>query len=255
MENTEINYTTNKTLMDYYNSFVDVHINYLLFLNSFESISNRGFMELAPILESLKKEMHETFSFDLIPETTIDINKLVVARLSRKLEEKGLSEVKEYIGYKLNIEDIINLATTLLLRNSIISIPSINSDNKEAKIITNTVESMQKRIPSTSLNIGDYSFDLIGYFLESLRIKANNDKSLVSYIYNYISDVAFINGMINRNCDQIDLNSECNYLRDDLFNNLYLSNTYHITNLVDGLNEKIKFMDRRKKKELQLANK
>lgn len=164
MENTETNYTTNKTLMNYLKANIDVHINYLLFLNSFTSISNRGFMEIAPIIESLRDKMYQAFPNDLIPDDTVKVNLMVETKLASMLDEIGLSEIKDYIGFNLKKEDIINLTTSIFLRNSLIGLPSIKGICEEEIIIANTLADMTRRIPKTSIEISGYSFELASFF-------------------------------------------------------------------------------------------
>lgn len=254
MENTNTNYTTNKTLMDYLNANIDVHINYLLFLNSFKSLSqDKGFMEIAPIIESIREKLYQAFDYDLIPDDTRKVNYLITKKLGEYLDKANLSEIKKYIGTDITEEDIINLSTVIFLRKSIANNYLIDEVNKpETKIISSTLNKMVNRIPSTDITINGYSFELASYFLESLKIKAEKNQSIVSYIYDFISDTSLINSMIKRLDSILSTSIESDFLKRELFASLCLISNYSLANLVDELNNNLKIISQKENKDLTL---
>lgn len=255
MENTETNYTTNKTLMDYFKANIDVHINYLLFLNSFKGISkNKGFMELAPLIESLRGKLYQAFADDLIPDETKKVNIMITRKLEEFLDELDLSEVKEFIGLHLSEEDIINLSTTLFLRRSIFSSPSLNGEmnSTEEKVISSTLNKMKTTIPATEIDINGYSFELVSYFISSLQMKAEKNQSLLSYIYDFLNDTSIINTMATRMNPNAHVSLESDFLKEGLFQSLIITSNYSLANLVDELNNNLKVISRKENKELTL---
>lgn len=255
MEDTETNYTTNKTLMDYFKANIDVHINYLLFLNSFKGVSkNKGFMEMAPLIESLREKLYQSFAYDLIPDDTKKVNIMITKKLEELLDEINLSEVKEFIGLDIHEEDIVNLSTSLFLRRSINALPSINEENNstEEKVISSTLSKMQSTTPTTDMDINGYSFELVSYFIESLRIKAEKNKSLLSYIYDFLSDAFIINSMATRVDANAHISCESDFLRKGLVESLIITSNFSLANLVDELNYNVKAISKKENKELTL---
>lgn len=255
MENTETNYTTNKTLMDYYKVNIDVHIDYLLFLNSFKGISNKSFMELAPIIESIRGKLYQAFAYDLIPDDTSHVNRMITKKLESLLDEVGLSETKDYIGEGLKEEDIINLSTAIFLKRNILEIPKANAEvtREEEKVITSTLEKMINTIPTSDIKINGYSFELASFFLESLRIKALEGKSIISYIYDYICNVNIINNMVSRIEPRAHVSCESEFLLKELYQNLSITSIFSLANLVDELNSNLLYLNKQEIKDNALA--
>lgn len=255
MENTDTNYTTNKTLMDYFKANIDVHINYLLYLNSFKGVSrNKGFMELAPLIESLRGKLYQAFAYNSIPDGTKQVNMMLTKKIGELLDEVNLSEVKEYIGLDLKEDDIINLSTTLFLKRSISSFRPINQEETsvEENVISATLDKMIKNFPTADININGYSFELISYFIESLQIRAEKNKSLIEYIYDFICHANLIGSMAKRLDANTPASCESDFLRKELFESLYITSSYSLANLVDELNYNLKTIGKRENKDLTL---
>lgn len=254
MENTNTDYTTKKTLMDYVKANIDVHINYLLFLNSFKGISpSKGFMTIAPIIEGLREKLYEAFADDLIPDDTSQVNMMITNKLGELLDEANLGEVKEFIGINLSEEDIINLSTSIFLRNSLANIPSIEVGNEtETKIISSTLKNMGSNIPASEIAINGYSFELASYFLESLRIKAEKNQSIITYIYSFICDADIINTMARRLGANYRFSSAFDYLKNAIFQSTYITSNYNLANLIDELTFNTNYLTKKENKNLTL---
>lgn len=247
MENTETNYTTNRTLMAYYKSNIDVQINWLLFLNSFKSISNKkSFMEVAPILEEIRNRLYTSFEFNLIPDNMVHINTEIKNVIGELFDEYDISDAKEYIEKDLFIKDIINLSTAIFIRQELanlkideLMIQGIKIPSEEVRFILESLKQIKYEKVTTSTNIEGYSKELLKYYFESLKISSDDTVTLQNYIYTVLELIKGIDFMYARLVDNkntgISLN--VNFLLKSFWENMYLTSNFSLASIFDELNE------------------
>lgn len=239
MNNTEKNYTTNKTLEDYIRSNIDVHMKYLLFLNSFKDISNKGFIYIAPILDNITNELYTSFVIDSMPDDTIEVNKEVVNKISELFDKYDIPEVKKYIGYEINEKDIIKLSLATFIRKQIQSLSTNideieHIDSNQIKVIIDSLEYMKHIKIKANIKVNGFSNELIGYYLEELKIEKNESSSIDSYMYQTLYNFNIISIMMKKLACPINEN-EINYLSQELYENSIIKSSSSITNLINIL--------------------
>lgn len=241
MENTITNYTTNRTLMAYYKSNIDVQINWLLFLNSFKSISNKkSFMEVAPILEEIRIKAYTAFEDDLVPDNTKQVNNQIKNMIGKLLDEYGVSDAKTHIEENITEQDIINLSTATFIRQEVSSL-KIDEFTKyeDYKFISLIVKNLKNEKIKTSIVANGISKELLEYYLESLRISSSEDYSLQNYIYTVLELVKGIELMSNKiledNGKIISANSR--FIINELIDNSFVISNYSLSTIFEQINE------------------
>lgn len=228
-----------KKIKEYYKANIDVHIDYLLALNNFKSISSIGFMELAPILESVRNELYKKIDgYQHCPIYGDAINKLLIIELSLILTIKGADDVLEYIAYNLTQRDLILLSTACMLNSTLKSIPEIKCSSELNITIASLLENLKKRIPASNLTINGVSEAVTQDFLEKLRIHPSTKDTLLKYIYETISILKCITTLLVHNgCDVNHESIEKVYR--DFSENLVIRDFQSLTKALDEITESI----------------
>lgn len=187
MEKQEVKNITN-TLYCYYKSNIDVHIDYLLALNNFRSISHISYMNLAPILESIRSELYK--KVEDYPNTHVyaeSINKIIIIELSLMLATKGLDDVIDYIAYNMSEKDTILLSISCMLNRVLKNTPKVKNNNPVELTIESMLDDLKKKRVSSNLRLDDVSFACIDDYLNRLRISYDENIPLIKYVYEVIS--------------------------------------------------------------------
>lgn len=231
MEKQELKKTTN-TLYYYYKSNVDVHIDYLLALNYFRSISQTGCMSLAPILESIRAELYkkvEDYQNTHIYAATI--NKLIIIELSLMLSSKGLDEVIDYIGYNMSEKEMILISISCMLNKELKSIPKMNSSNQIELTVDAMLEDASKKSIVSNMRPDDVSVACVDDYLNRLRIRYDENIPLIKYVYEVISILKSVTELLARD---VDINiSAINKVYQEFSENLVVSDIESLANSID----------------------
>lgn len=185
-------------LIDYYKKNIDVHINWLLFLNSFSSITTKGFLTAAPIIESVRKDAY--IRVNPVNTDTRLINYDVVELITEIIKEKGLEEVIPYIGKDIEEKDILNMTSATYIRSNILR---RTSENPALSYFENTLRGINM---VHSIKINGYSEELLNYYLESLRIKGSKNAKIEHYLIVTITILETINRLSSEEEFELDKN-------------------------------------------------
>lgn len=160
-------------IYNYYKMNVDIHINWLLFLNSFRSISNKVFLEVASKLEMIRQMLYA--SPNILSYDTREINAIIVNDICNLLVKNGLEETTSYVGSYLSEEDFLKYTQATYIRKRILESSDFFKNDYYFYDI------LRKINMEDNLEIGDFSSNLLSYFLESIRIKMNSKVSISEY--------------------------------------------------------------------------
>ena len=240
MENTITNYTTNKTLMEFYKSNIDFHIDYLLFLNTVGKISNQDFLAVAPILERIREKLYTSFGDVIIFNDIIVLNKQVMQKLRELLEKENLEELTEYVGSNIEIKDIGNFTAALTLKRELSKIENINNATKEGLIANSMITQMKELRIAGNIQIKDINESLIECFYQSLGIKYDKSDCIERYIYQILTYSKILLTMINK-INNVDYDSEnIDYLLNEFNQDLSTKSPISICNMIDEIKDNIK---------------
>lgn len=192
MEKTD-NLTTAKTLLEYYKANIDVHINYLLTLNKYMSISKVGYFELAPILESIRTELYSKVeTYPNKSENTSTINKIIIIELSLMLVNKGVDDVIDYVSYNLSEARIILLSIAKFLNKSVKAILDLSGENDLTVTMNSLLTDMKRKAPASNLSIDGLPSSCIEEFLRSIKVGYKKDTTIIKYLYDMISHLKIL---------------------------------------------------------------
>lgn len=248
MENTEINETSN-TLVEYYKSNIDVHIDYLLTLNNYQQISHLSYLDLAPVLESVREEMYIKVSEYTKTHVYADtINKLLVIDLSLILTAKGLEELIDYLGYNLCEQDRQLLTVANALNKAITNLPEVTGNTMIELTITSLIDDIKKLRPFSNLEIEGVPETFIYEYLRELGITYDKTCPLLKYVYDSISRLRSITIMLNHlNYTEVD-DEYIEGLNNQFNRDLNISNVESLTKAIDIIIDNINRINKKNNK-------
>lgn len=251
MQKNETNYTTNKSQMDYYKANIEVQIEYLLFLNSFGFLSNRNYLELAPIIASIKDRLLSSFPYDFIPDTTYEVNNHIEQKLKEIIKESGNIEIEPCSdSYLLNADDIVNLSVANYLNNKIKNMPDITTTTNETKIANHVIYQMRKETPRANTHVSTIKDSCMPCFIESLRMKYDKEYCIQEYLYTCLHGLKIIEQVLNRETNSsADLVSFLNDLKAQF---TIISNQGHLYTCLHSLKIIEQVLKRRTKSSVNL---
>lgn len=179
----------NTILENYYKKVIDTYIKWLLFLNSFGEISDKNFLEVAPCLIKIKNEVQNDVLNENLSGDFNEVNLFVVNKISSYLIQYGLTSYVNHLTSYLSDRKINNLATADFIRSEIL----INADYVDSEVVSVVREG---RI-TDNLKIEGYSSDYVSYYLESIKVSYNEEKSVENYLFDTlikIEQVLITNG-------------------------------------------------------------
>lgn len=185
--------TTQKYIIEYYKTSIDVMISWLLFQNSFGNLYTKPYLVVAPILENVRNQSYEDIKdIAFSSSSQFSINKIkdtVIGIIKGNLIFYGLEEVVPSLS-TLSEDKFIELTTSLYIKRCLAS--TLNDTNfinkleikddcmKFFKTFINTLEKLHLQ---SSMEHRNYSNQIIRFFIESLGIEYDIEKTSYSYIY------------------------------------------------------------------------
>lgn len=175
----------------YYETNVDVQINWLKFLNSFKSISKRGYLDLAPILERVGNELKENEEFKL-PVFVSSADIYTRKKLKKSLDKNDIPEVKEYVNEGITLESTYDLIVGLFIRKfirrnkeTIESLISYYESSKRTQdwFLKNLLEMLITTKLSTDIQVDNELNPFIDYFASSCQIDLKETTTAKSYVH------------------------------------------------------------------------
>lgn len=240
----ETTFTEKNTKTFYYNYLktnINVYIAWLQFLNSFEKISKKSYLIVAPKLDSVynKTKIAATnyVGNHSLETSTEQANECVIDLLSDTLISSELSEIIPYMTSHLDITDITTITTAKYIRQEVLAqsqkvdmISEYLTDNptSKAKMLISTMHELQKRLVTLSFN-SEYLTIYKEFFANSLACSYKNNGSTEKYIYNSLQDIdticwliSSISGCFTEEYESV--HHEVATLLDDLRRNMYITN-------------------------------
>lgn len=185
--------TTKKYITEYYKTTIDVITSWLLFQNSFEQLSTKSFLVVAPMLEATKHQIYEELENLTIMKTSqfsiSKIKDIIKNLMEERLRKNGLEEL--IINQKkISEEKIIELSTALYIKRCLFDtlkdiefIDEINPKDDNVKFLLTYLKELKKLRLQNGMEHKEYSEPTIRFYIESLGIEYNKDTT--SYAYSY----------------------------------------------------------------------
>ncbi len=233
-----------KTLEQLYKANIDVHINYLLTLNGYMSISKKGYMDTAPILEAIRQELYEKNFSGMGQVYLPTINTLVKVDLGIMLLNHGLLGTEKFIDYNLKESDVFTLTIVVYLSRIIKSLPNLKDENGLSSAIGAIIKDLKKKVPEGIIMNASLSISMMEQYLFSLRCIYNEKDSFIRYIYEILSElkalVTLINMLTNNSIDASSLERVFKTFEEDLS----VKNASELADTVDKIISSIKELNK-----------
>lgn len=164
------------SLKKYYNYNIDTYINWILFINSFKDVSSVGIFGTAPIIENIRNKAYESVD-------SLEVNPYIIAHDIRSIIKELLIEynLEELVKYLDSLEEdkVIEYTISNYIRNIILSL-----EYNSYSTILKRIELKDDYVPY------EITDDLAEYYLETLRIKKEDNSDIREYILSTLSILA-----------------------------------------------------------------
>lgn len=164
------------SLKKYYNYNIDTYINWILFINSFKDVSSVGIFGTAPIIENIRNKAYASVD-------SLEVNPYIVAHDIRSIIKELLIEynLEELVKYLDSLEEdkVIEYTISNYIRNIILSL-----EYNSYSTILKRIELKDDYVPY------EITDDLAEYYLETLRIKKEDNSDIREYILSTLSILA-----------------------------------------------------------------
>lgn len=243
METTEKNNTANKTLVEYYKASIDVHVNYLLMLNTCKKISGIGYLELAPLIESIRTELYERVEKYKIFPDVVSINDFIESEIAKMLKSMGIEKACKYIGYNLDTPDMTNLTVAVMLRKKIFELVTLEDTDEASRVVSLGIADLKESVPTSNLKVEGVNSYEIASFLASNKVRYDEEGSIIKYIYDALVSFSQIIDMLNYSAKILESSisrEKIDNLLENMQAHLNPVNAEYLCDVIDSINNEIK---------------
>lgn len=218
--------TTQKYIIEYYKTSIDVMISWLLFQNSFGNLYKKSYLVVAPLLEEVKLQSYKDITdlaFKKNSQFSITkIKDIVIGIIKGNLIFQGLEEVIPSLN-TLSEDKFVELTTSLYIKRclsktlddkEIVENLDIKDDN--VKFLNSFINELERLHLQTSMEHKSYNNNIIRFFIESLGIEFDEEKISYSYVYQVLFYIKKSENLIKSILESKDYDKEFEDITEDL---------------------------------------
>lgn len=218
--------TTQKYILGFYKTSVDVMIEWLLFQNSFDNITEKSFLDVAPLIESIRYKTYENLEELVLNKTSLfsisKIKDIVITKIKENLTAYGLDDL---VICTKNIDEdkYIELTTAVYIKRCLYDtlkeiefIGNINPMDDNIRFLNTYIKELKLLKVSSNMEHKKYSETLMSYYIKSLRIDYNEETTSFSFIYKVLFYIKKIEHLINEVLKSFDYEGTYEDITEDI---------------------------------------